>query len=70
MQDVSGKVAVITGGSSGIGRGIALAFARAGATVVVTGRGNAHLEETAAEFTRHGLEVDAMKVEVTDLGPK
>ncbi|GGA60782.1 hypothetical protein GCM10011490_08690 [Pseudoclavibacter endophyticus] len=68
MQDVSGKVAVITGGSSGIGRGIALAFARAGMTVVVTGRSESHLEETAAVFADEGLTVDPMQVDVTDLG--
>jgi len=67
MQDVEGKVAVVTGGSSGIGRGIALAFARAGMTVVVTGRRSEHLEETVRVFAEHGLEVHTRRVDVTDL---
>lgn len=67
MQDVTGKVAVVTGGSSGIGRGIALAFARAGMEVVVTGRRSDHLEETAEVFAARGLAVHPMQVDVTDL---
>lgn len=67
MKDVAGKVAVITGGSSGIGRGIALAFARAGMTVVATGRSEEHLAETVAQFSEFGLEVHPMRVDVTDL---
>ena len=43
---LSGKSAVITGGSSGIGRGIAVAFARSGANVVVVGRDLERLKET------------------------
>jgi NAD(P)-dependent dehydrogenase (short-subunit alcohol dehydrogenase family) len=67
LKDVAGKVAVVTGGSSGIGRGMALAFARAGMTVVVTGRTGAHLDETASIFAERGLAVETMQVDVTDL---
>ncbi|MCB0247590.1 MAG: SDR family NAD(P)-dependent oxidoreductase, partial [Anaerolineae bacterium] len=37
-QHLSGKIAVVTGSTSGIGRALALAFARAGADVIVHGR--------------------------------
>ncbi len=67
MYEVEGKVAVITGGSSGIGRGIALAFARAGMRVVVLGRSEEHLVETAALFAEEGLSVDTSRVDVVDL---
>jgi NAD(P)-dependent dehydrogenase (short-subunit alcohol dehydrogenase family) len=66
MRDVEGKVAFITGGSSGIGRGIALAFARAGMRVVATGRRPEHLEESAALFATEGLDVVTMQLDVTD----
>ncbi|MGY1842697.1 SDR family oxidoreductase [Modestobacter sp. SYSU DS0875] len=66
MQDVEGKVAFITGGSSGIGRGIGLALARAGMTVVISGRRQEHIDETTAEFAAAGLAVDAVQLDVTD----
>ncbi|MGY1638108.1 SDR family NAD(P)-dependent oxidoreductase [Geodermatophilus sp. SYSU D00742] len=66
MQDVQGKVAFITGGSSGIGRGIGLAFARAGMTVVISGRREEHIDQTRAEFADAGLEVDSVLLDVTD----
>lgn len=48
MDTFAGKVALITGGSSGIGRAAALCFAAQGAKVLVTGRRAGPLEETAA----------------------
>jgi len=44
---LANKTAIITGAGSGIGRGIALAFAKEGANVVLVGRRKANLEETA-----------------------
>lgn len=66
MRDIADSVVVVTGGSSGIGRGIALAFARRGATVVATGRKPEHLDETREQFASHGLDVDVRSVDVTD----
>ncbi|WP_460776426.1 SDR family oxidoreductase [Microbacterium sp. GXF7504] len=66
MQDVRDEVVVITGGTSGIGLGIALAFARAGAKVAVLGRGAAHLEEARERFAGAGLPLLALQADVTD----
>lgn len=45
---LAGKIALVTGGSLGIGRAIAIRFAREGAKVAISGRGKAALDETAA----------------------
>jgi NAD(P)-dependent dehydrogenase (short-subunit alcohol dehydrogenase family) len=54
LFSLDGRVAVVTGGSSGIGRAIAGALARAGAGVVVMARTKAQLEETVGELTAEG----------------
>ncbi len=51
---LSGRVALVTGGSRSIGKEVALALARAGADVVAVGRDRALLEETAAAIAGHG----------------
>jgi dehydrogenase/reductase SDR family member 7B len=54
-MDLKDKVVIVTGGTSGIGKACALAFGRAGAWVVVTGRGADKLTETARELEQAGI---------------
>jgi NAD(P)-dependent dehydrogenase (short-subunit alcohol dehydrogenase family) len=51
---LEGKTAVVTGGTSGIGRAIAIGLAEAGADVVATGRRRQQVEEAATEIEAHG----------------
>jgi NAD(P)-dependent dehydrogenase (short-subunit alcohol dehydrogenase family) len=62
---LSGKVALITGGGTGIGRAIALAFAREGASVAVAGRRLEKLREVISEIQKRGGAGLAMECDVT-----
>lgn len=66
MNRFSGKVVLVTGGGSGIGRAAALAFAYEGATVVVAGRRLEATRETAKLIRRAGGRADALTVDVRD----
>lgn len=67
VPDLSGRIAVVTGGSRGLGRGIAMGLAEAGATVYITGRTQESLDEACVAIGNscHARVVDS--VEDTDL---
>jgi NAD(P)-dependent dehydrogenase (short-subunit alcohol dehydrogenase family) len=66
LFDLSGRVAVVTGGAGGIGHAQALGLADAGANVVVTSRQIGHLEEVAGEIRAKGRKSLAVSVDVVD----
>jgi len=66
MQRVSGKVAIITGGGTGIGRACALMLAREGAKVALAARRRDKLETVAREIVAAGGEALATECDVTD----
>ena len=64
--DLSGRVGVVVGGASGIGRALALGLADAGATVVVTARRAALVDAVAGEIEARGRPTLRMTADVTD----
>ncbi len=64
--DLTGKTALITGASRGIGRAIALAYAQAGADVALLARDQVRLEEVAAEVSAVGRRAFVLPCDVTD----
>jgi NAD(P)-dependent dehydrogenase (short-subunit alcohol dehydrogenase family) len=79
MKNLEGKVALVTGGGKGIGRGMATAYVKAGAAVVITGRTQETLEQTRSELMQlpganvlalvaNGADPDAVKRVVSQTG--
>jgi NAD(P)-dependent dehydrogenase (short-subunit alcohol dehydrogenase family) len=66
MDELSGKVAVVTGAASGIGRAMAVAFAAEGMQVVLADVEVGPLEDTAAMVRDHGVETLTLPTDVSD----
>ena len=67
MIDLSGRVAIVTGASRGIGRTVAAMLASRGAHVVAAARGD-NAASTVAEITAAGKQAEVASLEVTDAG--
>ena len=66
MGQLDGKVAIVTGGNRGIGKGIARGLAAEGASLTIAARNAELLEETATELRANGTKVLAVPTDVTD----
>jgi NAD(P)-dependent dehydrogenase (short-subunit alcohol dehydrogenase family) len=65
-QDLAGQVAIVTGGSDGIGLATAALLVRRGATVVICGRRQEQLDIASAHIEAEGGKVEAVQLDVTD----
>ncbi len=68
MQELDAKVAVVTGGASGIGRAVARRLAREGMKLALVDIELGPLEQAAAELEDAGTEVLTQRVDVADAG--
>lgn len=66
LFDLSGRRALVTGASQGIGRALAQGLVEAGARLVINGRDAARLERAAEALRAKGAEVDTLAFDVTD----
>jgi NAD(P)-dependent dehydrogenase (short-subunit alcohol dehydrogenase family) len=69
MFDLTGKVAVVIGGTSGLGKAITLGLAEAGADVVASSRSQDHVEETATQIEAAGRRTLRVLSDVTSRQP-
>lgn len=66
MFDLTGRVALVTGGNGGIGLGMATGLAKAGATVMIAGRNGAKNDAAVACLRALGAKAESIAVDVTD----
>jgi len=66
LFDLSGRVAIVTGGNGGIGRGIALGFAAAGANVAIIGRNEEKNQRVLEELSEFGKPALALRVDLSN----
>src|SRR5438105_8998700 len=66
LFDLTGKVAIVTGGNGGIGLGMARGLAHAGAAIAVVGRNEAKSAEAVTELKQGGARAIAVTADVTD----
>ena len=66
LFDLTGRVAVVTGGDRGIGRSIAIGLAEAGASVAIAARNQEKSQQTLSELKAIGVPCMAVKLDVTD----
>ena len=66
LFDLTGRIAVVTGATSGIGLSIAKGLAAAGASVVVNGRDEGRIATTVEGLAREGYKVTGARFDVTD----
>ena len=64
--DLTGRVAIVTGGNGGLGRSMALGFANAGASVAIFGRNEAKNAAVLAELQAAGVRALALRVDMTN----
>src|SRR5580692_3641764 len=68
LFDLSGRVALVTGGNGGIGRSIAIGLAEAGAAVAVLARNEEKNQRVLGELQALGVRALAVRVDVTERG--
>ena len=67
--DLTGKVALLTGASKGIGKAMAIAMGQAGAKVIISSRKQEALDEVAAEMSAEGIDVHPVAGMIASISP-